>query len=299
MGYRQIKCCNLGFAKIRFCGAVLFFERPSIEARFDSSRRDNRGTLYYSSSWAPASENLNTIFLYNYVRGRLRDVAGEADQIPVLNLYYASGSVPEGDARYFRDSSNDPVNFLSASRVSEGVYKAQFSITSSVVNSTYPYLIDVWTYSGSQIQTGSFIEPLSVQAQNYDLSNSFVLSMPKLAKKYSSQKTERFRLFVRDKGWSPNVFTKVTENIKSKIIESASYQITRVVDQKVVVPYGTGSDNYTMLSYDVSGNYFDFDMSLLESGYTYCFKYAFYDDAVGVYREQPHLFKFKVENDEY
>jgi len=276
-----------------------FFERPSIEARFDSSRRDNRGTLYYSSSWAPASENLNTIFLYNYVRGRLRDVAGQTNQIPVLNLYYASGSVPEGDARYFRDASNDPVNFLSASRVSEGVYKAQFSITSSVVNSTYPYLIDVWTYSGSQIQTGSFIEPLPVQAQNYDLSNSFVLSMPKLAKKYSSQKTERFRLFVRDKGWSPNVFTKVTENIKSKIIESASYQITRVVDQKVVVPYGTGSDNYTMLSYDVSGNYFDFDMSLLESGYTYCFKYAFYDDAVGVYREQPHLFKFKVENDEY
>ena len=73
----------------------------------------------------------------------------------------------------------------------------------------------------------------------------------------------------------------------------------RVVDQNVVIPYGTGSDKYSMLSYDVSGNYFDFDMGLLETGYTYGFKFSFYDDAVGTYREQPYIFKFKVENDEY
>jgi hypothetical protein len=280
-------------------GTEFFFERPSIEAKWDSSRRDNRGNLYYSSSWAPPSENLNTLFLYNYVRGRLRDIAGSSTQIPVLNLYYASASVPEGDARYFRDSSNSAVNYLSASRVSEGVYKATFSVTSSIVSSTYPYLVDVWTYSGSQIQTGSAITPLSVQAENYDVSNTHVLTMPKMLKKYSNKKTERFRLFVRDKGWSPNIYTRATSTIRSKIIESASYQIMRVSDQKVVVPYGTGSDNYTMLSYDVSGNYFDFDMRLLESGYTYAFKYSFYDDAVAAYREQPYLFKFKVENDEY
>ena len=40
-------------------------------------------------------------------------------------------------------------------------------------------------------------------------------------------------------------------------------------------------------------------MRLLESGYTYAFKFSFYDDAVGKYREQPYLFKFKVEADEY
>ena len=280
-------------------GTEFFFKRPSIEARWNDSRKDNRSNLYYSSSWAPPSENLNTLFLYNFVRGRLRDIAGSTTQLPVLNLYYASGSVPEGSARYFRDSSNAAANHLSASRVSTGVYKATFSVTSSIVNATYPYLVDVWTYSGSEIQTGSFFQPLDVSAENHDLSNSYVLSMPKVLKKYSNKKTERFRLFVRDKGWSPNVYTRVTSTIKSKIIESASYQIMRVVDQNVVVPYGTGSDNYTTLSYDVSGNYFDFDMSLLESGYTYAFKYSFYDDAVGSYREQPYLFKFKVENDEY
>ena len=280
-------------------GTEFFFKKPSIEARWNSTRRDDRGSLYLSSSIAPGSENLNTLFLYNYIRGRLRDIAGATTQIPVLNFYYASGSVPEGSAVYFRNSSNEAVNFLSASRVSEGVYKAQFSITSSVVTSTYPYLVDVWTYSGSEVQTGSAMTPVDFEAENYDVSNVYVLTMPKLLKKYSNKKTERFRLFVRDKGWSPNVFTKAVSTIKSKIIESASFQIMRVADQEVVIPYGTGSDNYSMLSYDVSGNYFDFDMSLLESGYTYAFKYSFYDDAVGAYREQPYLFKFKVESDEY
>jgi hypothetical protein len=61
------------------------------------------------------------------------------------------------------------------------------------------------------------------------------------------------------------------------------------------VTYGTGSDFYTGLSYDVSGNYFDFDMSLLDPGYTYAFKFAFYDEQVKSWQEQDSTFKFKVE----
>lgn len=276
-----------------------FFKRPSIEARWDSQRKDNRGNFYFSSSVAPASENLNKLYLYNYIRGRLADIAGSNSNVPQLKLYYSSGSVPEGTARYFRNSSNTAVNSINATRESKGIYYVNISATSSVVTSTYPYLVDVWNFGGTEFQTGSYFEPIPFGAENYDVSNTHVLTMPRLLKKYSNKKTERFRLFVRDKGWSPSVYTKVTSAIKSKIIESASYQIIRTVDQSVVLPYGTGSDNYSMLSYDVSGNYFDFDMSLLESGYTYGFKFAFYDDAVGAYREQPYIFKFKVENDEY
>ena len=77
--------------------------------------------------------------------------------------------------------------------------------------------------------------------------------------------------------------------------------MTRTIDQKIVIPYGTGSsdNNYSMLSYDVSGNYFDLDLSMLEEGYTYAFQYSFYEDSVSSYREQPYLFKFRVEKDEY
>lgn len=55
-------------------GSEFFFDRPTLEARWDSTLKDQRGDFYLSSSLAPAADNLNTIFLYNYVRGRLRNI---------------------------------------------------------------------------------------------------------------------------------------------------------------------------------------------------------------------------------
>jgi hypothetical protein len=65
-------------------------------------------------------------------------------------------------------------------------------------------------------------------------------------------------------------------------------------DNKEVVAYGTGSLNHTRLSYDVSGSYFDFDMSLLESDYLYGIKFLYYYN--GEYQEQKEVFKFRVED---
>ena len=276
-----------------------FFERPKIEARWDSSRRDNRSNFVLSSSALPAANNLNTLFMYNYFRGKLVDVSGDSTAIPVLNLYYASGSVPEGNARYFRNSSNTAVNFLICSRHSTGVYKVTFSATSSIVTSTYPYLVDVWTHSGSQLHTGSAFTPAAHTFANENPTNSYVITMPKLKPIYPDSTTERFRLYVRHKGWSPSIYTVAQTSPETLLIESASYQIKRLIDNQVVVPYGTGSDNHTILSYDASGNYFDMDMSMLESGYTYGVSYAFYEDSIGSYIEQPYTFKIRVEKDEY
>jgi hypothetical protein len=275
-----------------------FFRRPAIEARWDSSRRDNRSNMIFSSSILPASNNLGNLYMYNYFRGNLVDIAGQTDQIPVLNLYYSSGSVPEGTARYFRDSSNTAVNFLSASRESKGVYKATFSATSSIVTATYPYLVDVWTYSGSQVHTGSAMSPKSHDFYNYNPNPNYVISMPNMKKAYSKNETERFRLYVREKGWSPSVYTVAKSTPETLLIESASYKIFRISDEKVLIPYNTGSNASTVLSYDSDGNYFDLDMSSLEPGYTFAFKFSFYEDSVASYREQPHVFKFRMVEEE-
>ncbi len=276
-----------------------FFERPTIEARWDSSRRDHRGNFYFSSSALPAADNLNTLFMYNYFRGKLVDVAGSATAIPVLNLYYSSGSVPEGTAQNFRNSGNTVVSFLSASRVSTGVYSVSFSATSSVVTSTYPYLVDVWTFSGSQIHTGSAITPKTHNFSNHNPESKYVISMPSLKSTYLNDQTERFRLYVRHKNWSPNIYTKAKTSPETLLIETASYQIKRLSDNKVVIPYGTSSTYHTALSYDVSGNYFDLDMSMLEPGYTYGVKYSFYQDSIGSFTEQPYTFNIRVEKNEY
>ena len=101
-------------------------------------------------------------------------------------------------------------------------------------------------------------------------------------------------MYVREKNWSPNIYTvAVQSSIPSHIIPSASFQLRRSIDDYVVVPYGTGSTNHTGLSYDVSGNYFDLDTTYLEAGYLYEIQYSFYDEENG-WEEQPYRFKFRV-----
>ena len=43
----------------------------------------------------------------------------------------------------------------------------------------------------------------------------------------------------------------------------------------------------------MSGNYFDLNMDMLESGYSYGVKFTYYVN--GSYVEQPETFKFRVE----
>jgi hypothetical protein len=57
-------------------GSEFFFKRPTIEAVWDSSIKDDRGNFYASSSMLPAVENERTIYLYNSIGGRLRDIPG-------------------------------------------------------------------------------------------------------------------------------------------------------------------------------------------------------------------------------
>jgi len=45
-------------------GTEFFFKKPTLEARWNSVRRDNRGYFFASSSLASAADNLNIIYLY-------------------------------------------------------------------------------------------------------------------------------------------------------------------------------------------------------------------------------------------
>jgi hypothetical protein len=104
---------------------------------------------------------------------------------------------------------------------------------------------------------------------------------------------------VRDKYWNPTVYTVANVNADTTNIISASYRVYRTLDAYDAIPYGTGSDLHTLMSYDISGNYFDLDMSLLEPGYEYALKFSFYNNAVSSWVEQSEIFKFRVEDYEY
>jgi len=272
-----------------------FFKRPVIEAQFNDTKKDDRGNFILSSPLLPAADNLNTLYFYNKNRGRLVDIAGETSNVPTASFYYSSGSVPAGSARYFRDSANNPVTTLKGTRVDTGIYKIQVSATSSIVSTDYPYLIDVWSFSGQEVLTGSVIIPKTFRPETSEKTTDFILNMTNLKTTYGSKDHAKLRVYAREKNWSPNIYTVAKNKPENKTIASGSYKVIRVVDNLTVLSYGTGSVKSTELSYDENGNYFEFDMQLLQPGFQYAFKFSIYDDYTKSYLEQPSSFKFRVE----
>ena len=187
--------------------------------------------------------------------------------------------------------------------VSTGIYSASFAITGGPtiidgLSTTAPATLnDVWHYSNVEFSTGSIV-PKYFNSLDYSDSSTYVVNIKNVKPVYSPDDTARFRLFVREKNWNPNIYTRAVASPQTLTIPSASYKVIRIADSYEVISYGTASTpDYTELSYDVSGNYFNLDMSLLQPGYMYGIKLAFYDDAVLDYREQKPIFKFRVEED--
>ena len=126
-------------------------------------------------------------------------------------------------------------------------------------------------------------------------SPTYASSITNLKSTYSTNEQTRFRVYVRQKDWSPTIYSKATSEAQTYTIDSGSYRFYRVIDEHEVIPFGTGSLLHTQMSYDVSGNYFDVDMSLFSPGYAYAIKLAYYNGSVGSYVEQSETFKFRVE----
>jgi|15BtaG_2_1085339.scaffolds.fasta_scaffold00134_19 hypothetical protein len=283
-----------------------FFKRPVIEARWDSADEDDRGSFYYSSSLAPGEDNLNTLYLYNYVRGQLRNIP-EVDTTGSIMVSLYSGSsddtAPSGSRLELSIGGGVSIaaeTYATGGWYETGIYTCSLAITSAATPISTLY--DVWS-SGTidagdhykkRFHTGS-ITPLSLDSSNINPNTQYVLSITNLKSIYSKKEIARFRLYTRKKDWNPTIYTKATTSVQTEIITSASYTIFRIADDLEVVPYNTGSDLATRLSFDMSGNYFDFDMGMLESDYAYGLKFAFYNGAIGSWVEQADVFKFRVE----
>ena len=306
-------------------GTEYFFKRPCIEARWDSSIQDQRGDTYFSSSLVSGPDNLNTIYLYNYVRGRLRNIPGlgpARDGRGNLNVQIFSGNLentsPSGSPIELvvdGKNVNSAINtVITGGYVQTGIYSASFALTASKVALTH--IFDVW-YTGSKststAQAGGtrnyftgVIEPKKIETSMVNPTPSYTTKITNLKPVYHQDEVAKLRLYVRDKNWNPNIYTVANSELQTETIENAYYKIVRVVDDLVVIPYGTGSrrvdvtnknhvddPKFTRLSYDVSGNYFDLDMSIPEPGYMYKIKLMY--DISDSLKEQKESFKFRVE----
>jgi hypothetical protein len=290
-------------------GSEFYFKRPVLEARWDSRKRDNRGNFIYSSSLATPDENLNKIYLYNYFRGQLRNIPDVGTGNIYISFYSGSAndSAPYGsalelvvDSTHVTDAARNTV--VTGSYSTTGIYTGSVSLTGASTPLTTIY--DVWFKGGDTItnasdalvryHTGS-IKPKTLDSYDVAPSDKYVTSITNLKSVYSNTETARFRVFARTKDWSPTIYTVATTVVESTEIESGSYKVFRVIDELDVIPYGTGSDLHTAMSYDLSGNYFDLDMSTLQVDYMYGVKFTYYNNSIGDWVEQPEVFKFRVE----
>tara|TARA_R110000851_G_scaffold236991_3_gene389719 strand:- start:21764 stop:23194 length:1431 start_codon:yes stop_codon:yes gene_type:complete len=257
-----------------------YYKQPSIEARWDDSKSDDSGKLFKISSRLNNSDNNNTVFLYNRYNGALQHLGGN----------------PAIAVKFFNDE--DRTLELSGSTVSGSVTASSTGIyeASVRVDTGYEHVYTRWYLSGSDQSTIYYENKLAVEPR--DFSNDYgepeyVVAIPNLKSNYSNDESTRLRLHSRLKDWSPTIYTVASKEIENQIVTNAYYKVVRLVDDLDVISYGTGSVEYTKLSYDVSGSYFDFDLSLLEEGYAYGFKILFKIN--GKYREQPETFKFRVD----
>ena len=268
-------------------GTEYFYKKPNIEARWNNSIKDDRGNIHNESILLPLSHNTNTIYLYNSHGGELIDIPSLGTGASAMMVkFYDSESSLTGEV-----TGTNPTMVM-ADRVSKGVYAASFAI-----DTTASIVYDRW-FDPAQTQcyhTGNFYIR-ERQAETYNPYPNYVTSLTNLRPIYYSHETARFRFYIRQKDWSPTIYTVATTEMDTLTMQSSSYQIHRLVDDMTVIPLDTSSDNSTMMSYDVSGNYFDLSMDLLEPGYSYGIKISFYEGSVGGYVEQEPIWKFRVEN---
>ena len=261
-------------------GSEFFFKRPVLEARWNGAIKDDRGCFYASSSLAEANDNLNTLYLYNRIRGRLRNIPAVDTRDIEVSLYTQAGGTQIGST-------------FTGSHVSTGIYKCNVHADTNDTS-----IVDVWSSGSIQYHTGT-IDVKSFSAEEYSPTDKYILKVSDAKNYYLNDGFERFRLYIRPRNWSPTVYVVSQATPETTIIHSASYEVFRIIDNEIVIPHGTGSTLHTLMSYDVEGNYFDLDMSTLEAGYDYGIRFSFYDDYVKAWKDQTYQFKFKVRQNEY
>ena len=143
-------------------GTQFFFKKPVIEARWNDIKRDDRGDFYYSSSLAPGPDNLNTLYLYNYVRGRLTDIPSIGTTGSIMVSLY-SGSADNSEPSGSRLVLFDGTTSITGGHVSTGIYSCSIAITSAAT--PIQTLYDVW-HSGSMQNEHATLSILLIYEMN-------------------------------------------------------------------------------------------------------------------------------------
>lgn len=211
---------------------------PYIEARVNDFKGDDRTNMQWSRT--------GSLYLYNVVGGVFQDFTGDV----VASISDLSGALVH----------------VTASRTSVGVYSASFAMqTGSYSGSVF---FDGWRNGSKALVTGSFTflpgGPVNTLSQ-YPL----VARIRNMQEEYLPEDVPVFEVLFRRRPHTMPVLSTASLGATPYIVERAWYAIENESTRERVVPFGTGSQNHTRMSYGGSGNSFKFHMTNLHAGNVY------------------------------
>ncbi len=224
---------------------------PYLEARWVDVVKDNRGNFAYN--------NPNAIYLYNFVRGNLKN-AVEPVTVRVQDNWMAQSCSYQ--------------QTFSASRSATGVYSAPVSVYTATPQNYSASWIDVWQDgNGMCLMTGN-LWPLILTGSQVDPYNTFVVNAVGLKRIYNTDEQARITVSVRKNFFNDHLAIHTASlDYKKEYIENMYWSVVNNESGETIIPFGTGSVPYTKLSYNKDGNYFQIGMNSFVPGFTYRLKF--------------------------
>ena len=239
---------------------------PYLQARWDSDvLRDDRNNVAYNTT--------NRLYFYNFVRGQL---TGASEPVVVQIKDHIKNISASFNLQ------------ITASRVAEGIYSASFSVNSFTASFSSSW-VDVWysgSVSGSTLVTGSCymtgtFTPVFLSGSSVDPYEDFVIDVTNLKGEYLTTEQARIKVDVRKKNLKKSHIRVVhtgSTNIDREYVREMYYSVVNDVSNELIVPFGTGSVQFTRLSYNGEGNYFDMFFNGYVPGFMYRLKFLIIDN---------------------
>ena len=216
--------------------------RPFVEVRWDDFVGDDRCRM----SWGRSG----SLFLHNIVDGRYAALSIGSQALKVS----------------IADSSGTLMQVTASATQLLGIYSASFALPSGTYSGSVFY--DKWGSGSFAYTTGSFVfthgGPIVTNP-----AQAYAMNVPNVRDTYDPNEVVRFNVFMRNRQYRQSVVLTASVSTRPDIIERCYYAVENESTRQRVIPFGTGSQQHTRLSYDGSGNYFIFPMANLHSGEVY------------------------------
>lgn len=202
--------------------------RPRLEILWPDIKQDDRLNMKYNST--------GSLYFYNFKKGKLQNISNPVF-INILN------------------SSSTVVQTITASNVETGIYLASGAIVS--FTSSTQIFRDIWFSGTNQYFTGTFIPQFDTGSFEYSYA-PVDISLPNLKPIYKQDERIFIKVEARKKNYAPAVRITASTDLDAVYLAEAWYSIINYETEEVIINFSTGSNEYSRLSYDKNGNYFNF-----------------------------------------